>query len=47
MVDPEEHPGVTQTAYVVPALAASPLVVANPDPINDRMDILEKALRLA
>ena len=46
MVDPEEHPDATQIVYVVPAPAASPPLAANPDPINDRMDILEKALCL-
>ena len=46
MVDPEEHLGATQMAYVVPALAAPSPLAANPDPINDRMDVLEKALRL-
>ena len=46
MVDLEERLRATHTAYVVPAPAASPPVVANPDPINERMDVLEKALRL-
>ena len=46
MVDPEEHLVVTQTAYVVPAPTASPPLAANPVPINDRMDVLVKALRL-
>ena len=46
VVDPEEHLGATQMAYVVPAPAASSPLAANPNPINDRMDVLEKALRL-
>ena len=46
MVDPEEHPGATQSAYVVPAPAAASPSAANRDLINNRMDVLEKALRL-
>ena len=46
MVDPEEHLGVTQSAYVVPTPATPSPSVANPDPINSRVDVLEKALRL-
>ena len=45
-MDSEEHFGATQTAYVVPTPAASPLVAVNLELINDRMDVLEKALRL-
>ena len=46
MVDPEEHPGAIQPAYMVSAPVASPYAAANPDPINNRVDVLEKALRL-
>ena len=46
MVDLEEHLGAIQLAYVVSAPAAPPLVAANLDPINNRVDVLEKALRL-
>ena len=46
MVDLEEHLGATQSVYVVPAPAAPLSSAVSPDPINNRMDILEKALRL-
>ena len=46
MVDLEEHLGATQSAYVVSAPAALSPPAANSDPINNRMDVLEKALRL-
>ena len=46
MVDPKEHLGATHSAYVVPAPAAPSPLAANLDPINNRMDVLEKALRL-
>ena len=46
MVDPEEHLGATQLAYVVPAFTAPSPLAANPDPISSRVDVLEKALRL-
>ena len=45
MVDPEEHLGATQSAYVVPAPAAPSPLVANPDPYDNRFTVLEKALR--
>ena len=46
MVDPEEHLGATLSAYTVPTPATPSPLVANPDPINNRMDVLEKALHL-
>ena len=46
MVDSEEHLGATLPAYVVPAPAAPSPLAANPDPINNMVDVLEKALRL-
>ena len=46
MVDPEEHLDATQSEYVVPAPAAPLPSAASLDPINNRMDILEQALRL-
>ena len=46
MVDLEEHLGATQSVYVVSAPAAPSPLVANPDPINNRVDVLEQALRL-
>ena len=46
MVDPEEHLGVTYTAYENPALAASSLPATTPDTLLNRMGDLERALRL-
>ena len=46
MVDLEEHLGATLLAYAVPAPAAPSPLAANPDPINNRVDVLEKALRI-
>ena len=46
MVDLEEHLGSIQPTYVVSAPAAPPPVATNPDPINNRVDVLEKALHL-
>ena len=45
MVDPEEHLGVTQSAYVVPAPAAPSPPAATPESNDDRFTVLEKALR--
>ena len=46
MVNPEEHFSATQSAYVVPAPAVLSPLVANLDPINSTVDVLEKALHL-
>ena len=46
MVDLEEHLGATQSAYVIPALAAPSPLVASPDPLDNRVGVLEKALCL-
>ena len=46
MVDPEENLSATQSAYVIPALATPSLSAASPDPLGNRMGVLEKALHL-
>ena len=45
MVDPEEHLGATQSAYVAPAPTAPSPLTANPDPYDNRFAVLEKVLR--
>jgi len=46
MVDPEEHLGATHSTYVLATPADPSPTAAIPDPINNRMDVLEKALGL-
>ena len=46
MVDLEEHLGATLSTYVVPTPAVPSPSAANLDPINNKMDVLEKALCL-
>ena len=46
MVDLEEHLGATQMAYANPTPAASPLLTATLDTLLNRMDDLERELRL-
>ena len=46
MVNPEEHLSATLLAYAVPTPTAPSPLATNPDSINNRMDVLEKALRL-
>ena len=46
MVDPEEHLGATQSAYVTLAPAAPSPLAAAPDALLTRMSDLEKVLHL-
>ena len=46
MVDPEEHLGATKSAYVIPAPTAPSPSAASPDPLDNRVGVLEKGLRL-
>ena len=46
IVDLEEHLGAIQSAYVIPAPAAPSPSAASPTPLDNRVSVLEKALRL-